>query len=169
MSYWKAIGMGVVAGMRSMAAPALVSERLANAGGEPLRDSPLHFLAEPGVAAGLKTLATVEMVADKTPWIPNRTSPPALAGRILAGALVGAALCSRKDYQPEVGALLGAAGAVASTYAMFHLRRDLGEPLNIPDVVLAVAEDFAVCNLGGRLLDDVTWESGGSLGSAGSA
>lgn len=164
MSYWKAIGMGAVAGMRCMAAAALVSERLANARGEPLQDSPLHFLANPGVAAGLKALAAGEMVADKTPWIPDRTSPPALGGRILVGALVGAALCSRKDYRPEVGALLGVAGAVASTYGMYHLRRDLGKELNIPDPLLAVGEDFAVCIAGGKLLDDVSWDEVRPLG-----
>src|SRR5437588_9286113 len=106
MSYLQAVGMGAVAGMRSMAAPALVSDRLSKdeeAAGTGL----VGFMAQPRVALGFKLLAAAEAIADKTPWVPDRTSPPALVGRAVAGALVGAVLCARDGERPEVGAALG--------------------------------------------------------------
>lgn len=148
MSYAKALVLGLVAGMRSMTAPAIVSHELA-ANGETLPPgSPVGFLAQPGTATTLQVLAAAEIAADKTPWIPARTAPPGLIGRVVSGALVGTALGSRPGYRPEIGGLVGAAAAVVSTYAAYHLRKRLAEELHVPDVVLAVAEDGLAVGLG---------------------
>jgi uncharacterized membrane protein len=152
MSYRQAVEMGALAGLRSMAAPAMVSEHLSRDEGARGRESPLPFLAAPGVALGLKVLAAGEMVADKTPWIPDRTSPFPLAGRGVMGALVGAALSSGEGLRPEVGAALGGASAVAAAHAAYQLRRRLGEATRLPDPLLGAIEDLVVVACGLQVL-----------------
>ena len=144
MSYLKAIGMGALCGLRSMTPPAVLSQELARdeSGGD--GSSLVHCLAHPARVATLKALAAVEMAADKTPWIPDRTSPVGLVGRAAMGAVVGAALCSGQEENAVAGGALGAASAVAATYAVYHLRRGLGRGLHVPDPVLGVVEDAAV-------------------------
>jgi len=151
-TYLTALGLGMLAGMRSMAAPALLSDHLQHASTPPLEGTPVQFLGTPGAAAALKLLAAGEMFADKTPFIPDRTSPIALGGRVLSGALVGAAVCAAAGRRAETGALIGVVGAVAATYGMYHLRRRLGEELSLPDPVLGVAEDLLVVAGGCALL-----------------
>ena len=109
--YLKAIGIGLISGLRSMAAPALVSAHYAARDPNPLDGSPLRPLATPGAAAALKLLAAGEVLADKTPWIPDRTSPPALVGRAASGAVVGAAVCAAEGECPGTGALAGCLAA----------------------------------------------------------
>ena len=48
-----------------------------------------------------------ELIADKLPFIPNRTSPGPLFGRIVLGALCGATLCAAGGYSLAVGSILG--------------------------------------------------------------
>ena len=83
-------GLGLIAGMRSMAAPALLSRHLAGRSARG-RGAAMRLLASRRTASVLTVLAAGEMVADKTPAIPDRTDPPALLGRIVMGALSGAA------------------------------------------------------------------------------
>jgi uncharacterized membrane protein len=154
MSYLKAIGMGVVAGMRSMTAPALVSHELNRTRSRKLERTPLAFLASPEAAAVTQFLALGEIAADKTPWIPDRISPPALIARGLSGALAGAAVCCGDEEPPEagaaIGAVIGAASALASAFTMYHLRKRLGEELRVPDPFLGALEDAVA--VGGGLL-----------------
>ena len=83
--------IGVVAGLRSMTAPALVAWG-ARLGRLRLESTALAFLGS-GVAAWLLTaLALGELVADKLPRTPSRTTPGPFGARILTGALSGAAL-----------------------------------------------------------------------------
>jgi uncharacterized membrane protein len=147
MSYLKAIGMGVVAGLRSMTAPAQVSHHLANTDSSALAGTPLAFMAKRDVAAGFTGLALGEMVADKLPIMPNRTDPPGLIGRALSGALVGAALCTQEKKCAWTGAVLGSASAVAATFAAYHLRKEIGE-LGVPDLLVAVGEDVLAVSTG---------------------
>lgn len=152
MSYLQAVGMGAVAGMRSMSAPALVSHQLTDNHSDALDKAGLSFMADPNVAAGLKILAAGEMVADKTPWIPDRTHPVSLVGRATSGALVGAALCAKRGESCEIGGLLGALSALAATYAMYHFRTWASKEWDVPDAVLGVVEDVLVVSAGSCLL-----------------
>ena len=80
--------IGVVAGLRSMTAPALVAWG-ARLGRLRLESTALTFLGS-GVAAWLLTaLALGELVADKLPRTPSRTTPGPFGARILTGALWG--------------------------------------------------------------------------------
>lgn len=75
-------GIGLVAGLRSMTAPAAVA--LSSRG----RGSKRYVVA---------ALALGELVADKLPMTPSRKSALPFAGRIMTGALSGALLGARDE------------------------------------------------------------------------
>jgi uncharacterized membrane protein len=126
--------------MRTMSAPALLSHHLSTRDGaaDGLED---NLLASPRAAAVFRILAAGEIVADKLPFMPARTSLPSLLARIGSGALVGATVCAAKKESPSIGAVVGAAAAVASAFTMLYLRRKAGRELKLPDPVVALAED----------------------------
>jgi uncharacterized membrane protein len=141
MDYLRPIGIGLVAGMRSLTAPAVVSDRLARSRNGGLVALPVRLLQSPAVAAALKVMAAGELVADKTPGIPARIEPLPLAARAATGALSGAAVAAADGESAATGALLGGLAAVVATYGMYHLRRRLAEALPVPDALLGLAED----------------------------
>lgn len=137
----RVLTLGVVAGMRSMSAPALVSGYLQQRKLAALSGSPLRWLATPEASTALKLLAAGELAADKIPGIPARIKPLPLLGRAASGAVAGAVLSDAgRESWPE-GAALGAAAAVVSTFGMYHLRRALTHELGLPDFLVALAED----------------------------
>ncbi len=140
-TYLQAACLGVVAGMRSMGAPALVSDRLARTQPPALEQSPLRWLGTDKAATITKFLAAGEIIGDKLPFTPSRIAPGPLFGRVLSGGLCGAALCLAAGKRAERGAVLGVAGAVAGAYGFYHLRRTLEQKIPIPDPVLGAAED----------------------------
>jgi uncharacterized membrane protein len=56
-AFWKTMGMGVIAGMRSMSAPALLSGALREQPSGRLAHSKFSWLQNGAVSAGLKALA----------------------------------------------------------------------------------------------------------------
>jgi uncharacterized membrane protein len=150
-TYARAVAIGIIAGMRSMSAPALVSNHLAHDGSENLPDNPLMILASPKTARVLKILAIGEMVADKLPIVPARVSAGPLVARVISGGVSGAAVCGAAKGRTEVGALLGGLAAIAGAYGFYHLRRRVGQETAVPDPVLGMAED-AIVVVGGRML-----------------
>ena len=56
-TYLNAFGIGVIAGIRSMMAPALVSHKLSRIEPDPLPDSPLHFITSSKTATTFAVLA----------------------------------------------------------------------------------------------------------------
>lgn len=62
-------------------------------------------------------LAVGELIADKTPFVPSRLSPPALIGRVVAGAAGGATLGRRAGISPLAPALIAAAATVLGSVA----------------------------------------------------
>jgi uncharacterized membrane protein len=141
--------IGIIAGLRSMTAPALVAWG-ARLGRLRLEGTALAFL-DSGVALWLLTaLALGELVADKLPKTPSRTRPGPFAGRILTGALSGAALTAGTGGSLALGAVLGALGAVAGTLGGYTARTRLVPALGVPDSVVALAED--VVAVGGAVL-----------------
>ena len=142
-----AFGIGIVAGLRSMTAPAIVSwagrlHRL------DLRDSRLAFFASVAAVYIFSALGIGELVADKLPFVPNRTSLLPMAFRILSGALCGAALCISANRLVPEGALLGGLGAANGALGGFHVRRLLVKHLKIQDIVIALAEDALAIGAG---------------------
>jgi uncharacterized membrane protein len=149
---YSASGLAAIAGLRSMAAPALLSRavRRGEVGG--LQGTPFAALGYPKVSTTLQLMMIGEMVADKTPFVPSRTSAPALLGRGLSGALVGATLFVSMGRRGTSGAALGAFCAVAAAYTGEQLRASAAQKLGLPDLVLAFVEDGIVLVGGTRLL-----------------
>jgi uncharacterized membrane protein len=150
---WQVLGLGMIAGMRSMAAPAIASQLLASHPSSRLAHSPLQFLQSPKVATITKLLTATEMAGDKIPGIPDRITAPALVGRVVSGALVGTAFCKAKGSNMLAGAVLGSLAAVAGSYGGFYLRQWLGKRSGIADPILGVLEDALVLASGIGLLE----------------
>jgi uncharacterized membrane protein/uncharacterized protein (UPF0548 family) len=145
------VGFGVLAGMRSFSAPAFLSHQLSQ---QPV-DAPkgrVHVLATERTSRVLTVLAAGEFAADKLPWIPARISPPSLVARALSGALAGAAVAAPHRRMTVGRALLGAAAAVASSFAFYKLRQLATREWGVPNVVAGLVEDAAALALGNRLL-----------------
>jgi len=83
--------IGVVAGLRSMTAPAAVSWA-ARLGPLNLAPTSLAFLGYAFTPWILTVLALGELVADQLPSTPSRTEPIGFGTRIVTGALSGAAI-----------------------------------------------------------------------------
>src|SRR5713101_8276506 len=95
-TYFLAFLIGVVVGFRSMTAPAAVSWA-ARLGRLHLANTWLAFLGFAGTPYILTVLAIGELIADKLPKTPSRKAPSRKApvgfiGRLVSGALCGAAL-----------------------------------------------------------------------------
>ena len=139
--------LGAVAGLRSMTAPALLSQA-ARTGSLNLEGTPFEFLATQRTADISTGAAVLEVVADKLSFTPDRTSLVPLLARAASGGLTGAAICAahKKDWMP--GALVGAAAALAAAFAGFVLRRALTQNVGAPDLLVALAEDSLAIGLG---------------------
>lgn len=144
-----AAGLGIIAGMRSMSALALLSHRFAQRHVR-RRGRVVHLLAARPTAGILKLCAAGEMVADKTPYVPSRIEPPSVAGRALMGALSGFAVAEWRGGSPLAGALVGSAAAVGSTFMAYEVRRRAGQRSGVPDPVLGLIEDVIVLAAGSR-------------------
>jgi uncharacterized membrane protein len=98
----------------------------------------------PTSRAVLATAAAGEVVGDKLPATPARTSRGALIGRVVSGMVAGAALGTARKSTTGlvVGAVLGGIGAAAGTYATYYTRKGI-TAVGVPDRVVAVAEDVA--------------------------
>jgi uncharacterized membrane protein len=152
--YAGAAVMGVAAGMRSMASPAIVSQ-LAKSGLMPAGVASLGLLYRPATAKTMAVLAVGELIADKLPFMPARTDTPAVVVRAISGGFSGAAICSSKKRSVLTGALLGAFAAVGTTYGAYKLRKWAGERFDIPDPVIAIAEDALVAGCGMLVLSSM--------------
>ncbi|HEX9936556.1 MAG TPA: DUF4126 family protein [Longimicrobium sp.] len=142
----RSAALGAVAGMRSLAAPAALSRHLATDPTVPhgvLND----LLSRPAAPRVLTIASAAEHVADKLSFIPPRTDPAPLAGRIAAGAVCGWVISRRAGEPPLPGAITGAVAAAAATFAAFHLRRALTSGVGLPDLAVAIVEDVAAVAL----------------------
>ena len=108
-----ALLIGVIAGLRSMTAPAMISWA-AWAGWLKLGGTGLAFLGSAVTPWILTVLALGELVADQLPATPSRTSPLPFGARIVSGALCGAAI-GLAHGAVVGGGIAGAMGAVIGT------------------------------------------------------
>ena len=150
--FWPTIGFAAIAGMRSMSAPALLSHYLSRNPSWFLLSSPLRALQKPLVARGFKLAAAGEMVMDKLPNTPDRIAPPVLLGRLLSGALVGAAVYKSREGSSAAGAVVGGLGAVVATFVSYALRVGISKQAGWPVAAVGVGEDALVLGSGAALL-----------------
>lgn len=125
-SYAKVLAAGAATGMRSLSGPAALAR-------------------ERGGVAGVMVpmLAAAEMIADKTPFLPDRIDPLPLAGRAVLGAVAGGMVARKTGGAGVLGALLGAAAAVSAAHLAYHARKRL----DVPDAVAGLLEDGLVLAL----------------------
>ena len=158
-TYLKAFQMGIVAGMRTMTAPALVSYKLSQMRPNPLPDSTLHFMTSPKTATTFAVLAGGELIGDKLPNASDRIGFPQILGRIASGTMCGAALTEADGKSVAYGATLGAAGAFVGSFAFFHLRRWLTHEKDLPDPIVALVEDVLTIGAGWLTINDGEWRN----------
>jgi len=143
-----ALGIGVIAGLRSMTAPAVISWAAA-----------LHWINLNGtwaswvgnwITVGIFTvLALGELFVDKQPKTPPRTAPPAFIGRIIGGGFAGAVIGTAWAV-PWSAFGAGVVGAVLGTLVGYQARgrlagkvgRDL--PIALLEDVIAIGGGFAI-------------------------
>jgi len=138
--------IGVVAGLRSMAAPAVVAWA-AHLGWINLHGTWASWVATTSTVVVLTVLAVGELIADKLPKTPPRITVPSFATRFALGAFAGAVIGAAWHYTfSSLGA--GVIGAVIGTLSGYHARRMLAAHNYGPDLPIAMLED-AIAILGG--------------------
>ena len=142
--------IGVIAGLRTMTAPAVVAWA-ANRHWLNLHSSPLALMGSTAAAIVLTLGALGELVVDKLPSTPKRTQLLGLIGRSVFGGLSGAAVAVSGAQSIALGAVLGVAGAIAGTFGGYEVRKRVVRALKVPDFVIALLED-AVAIAGGLLI-----------------
>lgn len=140
-----ALLIGVVAGLRAMTAPAVVSWA-ASLGVLPLVGTPLAWLGWRFTPWIVSLLAVGELVTDQLPNTPSRKVPLQFGTRVVMGGLCGAAvglaggLWAAAMVAGALGAVLGTLGGAAARAAM---ARRFGR-----DLPAALLEDAAAIGLG---------------------
>jgi uncharacterized membrane protein len=143
-TYVLAFLIGVIAGLRSMTAPAAVSwgARLHWLHLENTRLAFLGFAATPYI---LSVLAIGELIADKLPNTPSRKAAIGFGARIVSGAVCGAALGGWVG-----GMLAGVIGAIVGTLGGYEFRVRLVRAIGGKDLPIALLEDAIA--IGGAFL-----------------
>jgi uncharacterized membrane protein len=147
--YLGCFSLGVIAGLRSLTAPALVSWA-AHLGWLDLSGSWLSFLGSRAAIIILSSLALAELVADKLPKTPKRTDPVPLVFRAVSGGFSSIAICTSAHQPLAIGTILGVLGSIAGAFAGYEIRHRLVEAFGLPDFGVAAAEDLVA--VGGALL-----------------
>jgi uncharacterized membrane protein len=136
--------IGVVAGSRTLTAPAAVSWA-AHLGWLHLHGTPLGWLDATVAPYILSLLAIAELIIDKLPTTPSRKAPVGFGARMVSGAICGAAICMAGG--AWIARLIaGGAGAVIGTLGGFEFRLRLAKAIGGRDLPIALVED--VCAVG---------------------
>ena len=142
-----AVGIGAVAGMRALTAPAVLAwaakRRWIRMG-----NSPFARIISAKASKRITHLAVSELIADKLPFTPSRLKAGPLASRIVSGAACGATIYGVVEQSLTEGAVLGGVGAIAGAFAGYYMRKRLSR--DVPDLGVAVLED--VLAVGGGVL-----------------
>ncbi|MGC2292224.1 MAG: DUF4126 family protein [Candidatus Acidiferrales bacterium] len=141
--------IGIVAGLRSFTAPAVVCWA-AHLGWLNLHGSHLAFMGSIVAVVIFTIFALAELTTDKLPKTPSRTSPMPLTFRVVTGALSGAALGIVGSQSAALAAVLGGVGAIVGTFAGYQVRHKLVTSLHVRDYGVAILEDLIA--IGGGLL-----------------
>jgi uncharacterized membrane protein len=118
MNYGREAAMGAVCGLRTFTGPAIIAG-----------------LAHRNI---LVLLAVGELIADKLPFMPNRTEAPGLAARFIAGAICGMAIADRRKRNERIlSGIVGGTAALAAAYAGVQYRKHV----KLPPLPAALLED----------------------------
>lgn len=147
-TYLLALLIGVIAGLRSMTAPAVVSWA-ARLGWLHVENTWLAFLGFAPTPYVITAFALLELIADKLPKTPSRKSPPGFIARIVTGALSGAAI-GATGASWLVGLVAGVIGAIVGTFGGYEFRSRLVKASGGKDLPIALLEDAIA--IGGAFL-----------------
>jgi uncharacterized membrane protein len=147
--YLLALGIGVVAGLRALAAPAAVSWA-AHLGWIDLSHTWAAFVGHRITAYVLALMAIGELITDQLPKTPARIVPVQFSARVITGTFCGAVLGTVAS-MPLLAAVLGAVGAVLGTRAGYTFRQRLAQSNDGRDRPGALIED-AVAILGAFMI-----------------
>lgn len=144
--------LGAATGMRTFTPMAVICW-FAYAGYVPVDGTWAFWVAKLVTAIVFTVLAVSELVADKLPRIPDRTSTGPLIARILLGGLVGGIVAASLNGSEFEGVILGVGGALVGAFGGYLIRREIVMRSGSKDWPVAVAEDlvtvgFAVLALG---------------------
>ena len=142
-----AFGIGFVAGLRSLTAPAVVAWAT-HLGWLDLHNSPLAFMGTLWAVGVFTVLAVVELVADQLPNTPARTAAVGLSARVVMGALSGACVTVAAGGTLWSGVLAGAIGGIAGAFGGYQARVGLVRTLGVADYAVAIPEDLVAIGLG---------------------
>ena len=131
--------IGFFAGLRSLTAPAATAWAVYL--GWLRLERPLSLIGSILSVAIFTLLAVVELVADKLPKTPSRTSPPGLIARIVMGGLTGACVAAGEAQGALLGSMLGAVGGVVGCFGGYQARTRLVKSSGVPDTYIALLED----------------------------
>lgn len=153
-----ALLIGVVAGLRSLTAPAVVAWG-AYLGWIDVHGTWASWMASIITVIVFTVLAVGELVNDKLPKTPARTAPPIFAARIITGGLAGAVLGAWPHWTfSALGA--GLIGAVLGTLGGYHARKRLAAaagrdlPIALLEDAVAVLGAFAIVAVTGHVLTE---------------
>ena len=137
--------IGIVAGLRSMTAPAVVSWA-ARLGHLALSGTWLAFFGYRWTPWIFTVAALGEFIGDKLPTTPSRKAPVPFSARIVMGALCGGAL-GVSTSNLYLGAACGVAGAVIGTLGGYAARSSATRALGGRDLPIALLEDILAVGL----------------------
>lgn len=144
--------LGLVTGMRTMTSLAVLCW-FAYGGALPVQGTWAFWTAKLGTAVLFTVLAIGELVGDKLPKTPNRTSPGPLIARLLVGVLVSAIVAVALDASGVEAAILCCGGVLVGAFGGYLIRREVVIAQGLKDWPVALVEDisaiaFAVFALG---------------------
>ncbi len=139
--------LGFVTGLRSMTPMAVLCWFAYAKQFDEVQGTWAQWTSKLPVAIVFTTLAVAELVADKLPKTPNRTSPGPLGVRLFLGGLIGAIAAIGVEGSSLEGGFLGVLGALAGAFCGYHIRREAVDRFQYEDWQLAVGEDALTIGL----------------------
>jgi len=144
MNYACETAIGAVCGLRTFTGPAIIAGA-ANRNTLKLKRTPLAWLASDRAVGTAMLLAAGELIADKLPFMPNRTDVPGLAARFISGAICGMAIAGRRKRSDRIlSGIVGGTAAIAAAYAGYRYRKHV----KLPSLAAALLEDAVAVGAG---------------------
>jgi uncharacterized membrane protein len=142
-----AFGIGIVAGLRSLTAQAIICWAVF-LGWLNLANTPFAFMGSKFTLAIVTALALGELVGDKLPKTPKRTTRGPLLARCVMGGLADASVFAGARLPLSVGLFLGIVGAIVGAFAGYEIRHRVVQRLRVKDLYVALTEDLVAIGLG---------------------
>jgi uncharacterized membrane protein len=137
--------IGIISGLRAFTGTATVAWGM-RLGWFNVGSSRLAFVGSTAGVVIFSLLAFAELVVDKLPSTPSRTSARGLIGRFVFGGFAGAILATAGGESWMLGVVLGGIGGIAGAFGGHWVRTRTVKALKCPDFVIAILEDaVAIC------------------------